>query len=344
MRNKYKTIVVSIAGGIGDGLILIPFINKLRAKYPNHFIYGVFTQRITFEVFENLQILDYLILANKSQLLISKILFKDKYYSSFLISPNVVIASLVSFKKITILYSVLYGIKKYLYYTPNIRWLKLGHNKPIMESNLLLLECESFKQFLSPAQGSVRSLVKHVNVNKNRNLNFALQMFSDEIYKNLPFYKWKIIIKSILRKYPTIKITLIGNKYDTAILKDSLFNNQSIINMMGKTNINQVMNIIKKSDFFLGLDSGLMHLAYYYSVPTFTVWGPTDNIAYGYKNDPKHYQYTLQKKCSPCESPIRIPIQPLYTDPRECPTKNCLSDISPVDLSSRLFSFLEEII
>ena len=182
-----------------------------------------------------------------------------------------------------------------------------------------------------------------INKNETSKFNIALQMFSDETYKNLDFSKWKIIINSILSKYPSIQITLICNKYDKSILKDDIFNNKSINNMMGKTNIIQLINIIKETDFFLGLDSGLMHLAYYYGVPTFTIWGPTDNIAYGYINDPKHFQYTLQKKCSPCESPIRLPMQPLYANPSDCPVKNCLNDISPIDLSSRLVSVLKEI-
>ena len=142
MSNIYKSIVVSIAGGIGDGLILIPFINKLRMKYPNYIIYGVFTQKITFEVFEILQVLDYLVLTKKYRYFSLNLFFKDKYYSSFLISPNMIIASLLSFKKITILFSKIYGIKRYLYYCPNIEWIALEDNKSIIDSNLLLLKFE----------------------------------------------------------------------------------------------------------------------------------------------------------------------------------------------------------
>ena len=85
---------------------------------------------------------------------------------------------------------------------------------------------------------------------------------------------------------------------------------------------------VHQSQFYIGLDSGLMHIAVALNKPTFTVWGASNPILYGYEwIDPKkHKIVSLNLKCAPCSAWIN-PNTSRVTNPLECPDFKCIRDI-----------------
>lgn len=125
-------------------------------------------------------------------------------------------------------------------------------------------------------------------------------------------YKFIDVINYIL--YNTkFHIVLVGSIVDT--LKGNIISkNKKIINLIGKTNINQVGYIISKSKLVVGNDSGVGHIAAALDIPVISIFGP------GFYKQWKPYGrncYIIQSNvCNPCGS-----------NP-DCKHINCLNSIT----------------
>ncbi len=127
--------------------------------------------------------------------------------------------------------------------------------------------------------------------NKLINKNYIVVQLSsgDEIHnhKNWEFGKWDKILSLLAKKYPKIHYVLIGGPNERSLLKHININNQ-IIDMIGKTSIEEMISLIKNAKLYFGLNSGPMHLAFYFKIPTLSIFGDSCSIAYGYENIAKN--------------------------------------------------------
>ncbi len=84
-------------------------------------------------------------------------------------------------------------------------------------------------------------------------------------------------------------------------------------------NLCQLAEIFKRSDLYLGSDTGPMHLAAFVKTPVVAIFGPTDHVV----NEPyKHTPHIVIRKeieCAPCRK-------------RTCPTKECMKGIKESDV------------
>ena len=90
------------------------------------------------------------------------------------------------------------------------------------------------------------------------------------------------LLRTLLNFNKNIFIILIGSKYEKEKFKKDLIKNiddSKIIDLMGKS-ITQTHSYIKRSNLFIGNDSGLMHLAAASNIPTIGLFGPTNDKIY----------------------------------------------------------------
>ena len=74
--------------------------------------------------------------------------------------------------------------------------------------------------------------------------------------------KWKCLIKQIISQFPNLKIIIVGSKKEKKISDEiSLLDRQRIINLSGKTSIDNLFEIIEKSSYHISHDDGTMHIA-----------------------------------------------------------------------------------
>lgn len=74
--------------------------------------------------------------------------------------------------------------------------------------------------------------------------------------------KWKCLIKQIISQFPNLKIFIVGSKKEKKISDEiSLLDRQRIINLSGKTSIDNLFEIIEKSSYHISHDDGTMHIA-----------------------------------------------------------------------------------
>jgi ADP-heptose:LPS heptosyltransferase len=90
-------------------------------------------------------------------------------------------------------------------------------------------------------------------------------------------------MKHLIDKYDKIKFILVGslkekNKFYNLLIKG--INEDLVIDLFGY-NLTLTSAYMKKSDIFIGNDSGLMHLAVASKLRVISLFGPTNNTVYG---------------------------------------------------------------
>ena len=72
-----------------------------------------------------------------------------------------------------------------------------------------------------------------------------------------------------------------------------------IQNLAGKTNLNELCYLLKGASLFVGVDSGIMHLASSLDIPVVGIFGPTDPFYVGPQNS-RSRVVREEMECSPC--------------------------------------------
>ena len=94
---------------------------------------------------------------------------------------------------------------------------------------------------------------------------------------------FNIVMKSLLKKFHNVKFILVGSAKEKEKFYKNLVNGideNLIIDLFG-CNLTLTSAFMKKSDLFLGNDSGLMHLAVSNQLRVISLFGPTDDKIYG---------------------------------------------------------------
>ncbi|MDJ0626258.1 MAG: glycosyltransferase family 9 protein [Candidatus Caenarcaniphilales bacterium] len=113
--------------------------------------------------------------------------------------------------------------------------------------------------------------------------------------KNWPFENWISLIE-ILTEDNKNKVILLGSNAEF-IHFPKLKNNNNLINLMGRTSIEDLMGILPLASLLIGGDSGILHLASAYGIKTLGLFGSTSPKRTGPWGG--EYLY-LGLDCSPC--------------------------------------------
>jgi heptosyltransferase I len=84
------------------------------------------------------------------------------------------------------------------------------------------------------------------------------------------------------------------------------------------TTVSQLLSLMKRTDLYIGGDTGVMHLAALAGVPVVAIFGPTDHLI----NGPYGEGHTIVRKEQPC-SPCRD---------KSCKSRECIRSISVDDV------------
>lgn len=172
-----------------------------------------------------------------------------------------------------------------------------------------------------------------IYLDKNKKL-IVLSPLSGSTIKNLDNEKFIILINKFLNEYNNIIILLVGSKGFINELSEleKEIKNKNFINISGKTTLEDVISLLKMSVFYIGVDSGITHLAALCNIPVFAIfsganspeeWGPVSESS---------YVYNKNLECSPCH---KVDISDCIFD------HGCMRDIDIDDLYTKLKSFWE---
>ncbi len=112
------------------------------------------------------------------------------------------------------------------------------------------------------------------------------------------------VIRGIL-KNPRHKVILIGDINDIGLSKEisGAVKQPGLIDLTGKTSLNELFALIEKFNLLLTCDSAGMHIASDLGVKVVAIFGPTDPSEYGPRGD-KDIVIRKNLKCSPCKKAL----------------------------------------
>ena len=135
-------------------------------------------------------------------------------------------------------------------------------------------------------------------------------------------------------------VVLLGTKQESELLnRIRNFGQPETIKIIPPVNLRVLTGLIKKSQMFIGNDSGMMHLAAMVGVPVMGIYGPGSPESTGPYMDPdKQEVVTRNYSCSPCRQKFfkECKPSPLYKP-------YCLEDISVKDVHDGVRRLLKRI-
>lgn len=311
MDKEIKNILVLKIGGIGDLLLITPALRSLKESYPNAGLY-LLTGSKSAEIVNGLPYVNEFVFCDEvleaegigslfsagfiSGLFRLRKLFKKNRFDVFIEFQNIL--TLGGVAKPFIL-SVLSGANRKLGFDTEGRGFFLTEKladsredrKHVIERNLELvglLGCDTkdMKPEISIDSkdfGYARNLLVSKKI---EDTDFVIGVHAGANPKYIEQRSWlpenfASVIDKLTEKYGA-KVILFGGEderdwikraYDCAKFKP--------INLAGETIIKQTAALIKRCNFFLANDSGLMHIAVVLGVPTVGIFGCGDYGLYG---------------------------------------------------------------
>lgn len=338
--NKHKQALVFFSAGVGDAILLVPLVNELKKN--GYKVTGLFTSKYDCEsIFENTELFDSIeIKKNKLSLILFSILNFRKFDTVFL--------NHFSYSKSHLVLATLFGKHIYTNYkeftsaqsSHSINFIEPKTNTHDALQNVFLFTANSSTQYLDfnikykPQQNNKFNLPAEYIVVQASSAN------NNAPFKNWPFENWLQLFKHLSNR----NIVLLGDNTETHLNNTLNSNNYpNVISLIGKTNLNEVMEIIYHSKFYIGLDSGLMHIAVALNKPTFTIWGASNPKLYGYDwMGERHKVISLNLPCAPCSSWLNANTTRV-SNPNQCPDFKCIKEISVEMVTKELDSFTKTI-
>ena len=152
--------------------------------------------------------------------------------------------------------------------------------------------------------------------------------------KRWPAPKFAGLAKSLAEELGA-KIILLGDQGDVVLCQE--IEDQAatpVLNLAGKTGLQELFAIISKLDVLVSNDSAPVHAASAFATPAAVIYGPTTpQFGYGPWLNP-HRIIQKEMSCRPCH----------HHGPRQCPEKhfNCMSEIGISEVADEVKELLKE--
>ena len=341
-----KKYLINLSAGIGDGVMLMPILREIKSR-SNVTVDGYFTQRSTYDLYQSMDLLDNLYFKKDHCLLDCRMLGYDYYLSDFLLdfrfAANSFLGWLFWGSKVKVLYAPHKKFKSRFAFFPHFEWIKMRPDIHMALQPFLLLDKSIPSRYPQCNLG-----MSSENILPDSRISGAyvvIQLVAgDQVScgKNWPITHWSKLLLDLSKCLPHLSWIIIGGPAEVGVENELPRGQKNIISLIGKTKINEAIELVRQSNFYLGLDSGMMHIAAALGVPTISLWGPSASRYYGYPdgfNGASHLQISLNKTCSPCQSPINPNISRVRKL-SDCPDLSCMRDLHPDYVIDKVLSFV----
>lgn len=141
-------------------------------------------------------------------------------------------------------------------------------------------------------------------------------------------------LANLIKMQLNIPVVILGSKQELELSSELKQVSPSVIDLTGETSLIDCKNIIAHSKSFVGNDSGLVHMAALYNIPSVVVLGPTHETL-GFRPWQNNVEVaTLNLECSPCGT----------HGADKCPIKThaCMTDLGAQLVMSHLKKVLRQ--
>lgn len=291
-------------GGMGDCILTLPLINNLSKKYNLIVLLEKKLSQLEHLTSSNVELIYY----DKEQIFstLKNVAEKNKNYILIQQSP---IFEFLVFHFILKRPPVI----GYIFSQEQLSYLGMAeYHKPIKNLNKLL----KYEEITS----SIDKIFQCSNKTKYKSIKKENDLFSDfKLLENsyfilsptknprwemgfLEFIEYRNILIKISKKSPLIPV-VVGVKDDIDIIKkiiEYLPKEFNFVNLVGKTNILQLIELIKNSNFVLANDNGIQHLANFLDKKTLTLFNFSSPNVYKWHNENSKYIFNPEFDCMPC--------------------------------------------
>ncbi len=345
MKNK-KKIAVFVSSGIGNAVMIVPLLKALkkRGDIVAIILNSPFIDE-DFLIFNRFPADDIIKIKSFKVSSISFHRFDESYldYSSSSIK-NLILAKYIS-KKV-------FALRKDKLLVPGVNYIK-----PEMDIHAAVLHAKMVEKELTESKFSLEQIrltpmiksldLLAINTNDKKIISVQISSGNNKTpYKNLPIEYWIALFDLLENDKLDYLFVLIGDKNETQIGEQILAKskNKNLISLIGKTSLTEVSNILLNSCLYIGLDSGFMHLAVAYDIPSFTILGASNENFIGYHkfNPHKHKVIFSDLSCRSCHGWIGQNTSRV-TDPNRCPDFNCMKSLKPQFIYENIKDFVNGI-
>jgi len=313
-----KKILIVKWGAIGDVIMTLPMIYKIKEKYPQHKLCWLIGNSVK-PLIEHLEIVDQLISFSEKDLfqrgLFSKFFTLCKFWRK------------IAFRK----YEKIYILHKDLRYT-FIPFFSFGKKVRLVQNKNFFPNIYHTKQYLSLIDPKAK--VKYPKVTYPLNEEFS-EVFSKRpciflapggatnplqttSLKRWPISHYVTLCKELLLKGFTIAV--IGSDTDKWVVP--YFSKLPIKNLVGKTSLLDLLALFHKGELLVTHDTGVMHLAKLSSIKICGMFGPTNPFEFA---PTTRQMMTMQGgqglTCSPCYNGRAF---------SDCQENLCMKKLSPL--------------
>ena len=164
-------------------------------------------------------------------------------------------------------------------------------------------------------------------------------------YKNWPVSYWKELLIRIHAKYPDLVFILSGDENETEIGASLDQAEYESVNLTGKTSLAEACALLFYSKIYIGLDSGFMHLAAAYNIPSFSIFGASSFFLFGYQQFNPDFHRTIVNSinCWPCLGYKNKNISRVK-NPADCPDQKCITELKPSVVFANFNGYLPKVL
>jgi len=288
---KEIKILIEIPTWLGDAVMTTPAIENIVMKYPQCqlTIFGSFVSTKLFIAHPNVE--KIIIDESKKE--------GNRYINLYTLAKQVGRVDLAfSFRKNFTTKFFLWFVeseKKYIYkrYSQNEVHQVIRYNDFVNKSLHTQYKPEKLKIYVKEEIDRVEEKRQLLGINPGATYGSAKRWYPEEFAK---------VAVSLSKKYDII---LFGGSNEVDIAKDiekRLFeaNISNYQNLAGRTSVEELIETIATLDLFITNDSGPMHVAAAFSVPTVCIFGPTRYIETHQWMNPGEMLLRKEMECSPC--------------------------------------------
>jgi ADP-heptose:LPS heptosyltransferase len=320
LNKDFKIIAVAKYKGLGSIIQATPLLQTLRLQYPQAHIVFV-TTKSNVAILQKIKCIDEIIF------------FDDKNISSFFKSFFPFIFRLIklrvelyldleiysNFSSLVTTISMARNRAGYFLRSSNYRLGIYTHmmyyniRVPVSQTYLQfarLINCTSLVEDLYPLEVTLNSLVmeeeylksgkeKYILINPN-----ASDLRLERRWEGLNFTR---LINELQNKF-SYKIILIGGKDEAEYVNQiyaGINTKSTVINLAGKTSIDDLLYLIKHASVFITNDTGPMHLSFSLQTKTIALFGPCSPEQYNHNKNCLSIYHKVY--CSPCVHEFIIP-------------------------------------
>ncbi len=147
--------------------------------------------------------------------------------------------------------------------------------------------------------------------------------------RSWPEANWRELIRLISQQVPDIQIVLIGEKSEYVLSEAVAASFPGVINLAGKTTLQQLMAVLAHARVLVTTDTGPAHVAAALATPVIAVFGPSEAHGTGPTASSGGWATSIMKDvgCNPCVNTERA---------KACTDNRCMQAVTPSDVMTVL--------